>query len=281
LRIDEARKLVDVCLRSANGGDEAAVGVMTALLLGLRASEVTDRVVRDLDDNGRLLWIEFGQDATLEANAEMPPAGARARGKLRAMGSYVALGDSMSIDLYPDSDAQTRLGIAETGLRAASLLFRNVDRVWPEHAGLDLTTRFPSLTLENWTSDGAMIPTVSDELATVAAPDATIAVLEAPMATARAARQRVRRSQRPRRARRWLAATKEHSSGASGPRVPRAQRSRSGSSSRPQSRPGGGGDRPTAGRRRGAVRARWRGGRRRGRARWGGGRRVTWRGRAG
>ncbi|MGH9884969.1 MAG: hypothetical protein ACREBE_05550, partial [bacterium] len=48
LRIDEARKLVDVCLRRANEGDEAAVGVLTAFLLGLRASEVTDRVVRDL-----------------------------------------------------------------------------------------------------------------------------------------------------------------------------------------------------------------------------------------
>jgi site-specific recombinase XerC len=61
LRIDEARKLVDVCLRKANEGDEGAVGVLTAFLLGLRASEVTDRVVRDLDDNGQLLWIEFGR----------------------------------------------------------------------------------------------------------------------------------------------------------------------------------------------------------------------------
>ena len=48
LRIDEARKLVDLCIRRANEGDEATVGAMTAFLLGLRASEVTDRVVRDL-----------------------------------------------------------------------------------------------------------------------------------------------------------------------------------------------------------------------------------------
>jgi hypothetical protein len=52
LRIDEARRLVDMCIREANQGDEAAVGVLTAFLLGLRASEVTDRVVRDLDDEG-------------------------------------------------------------------------------------------------------------------------------------------------------------------------------------------------------------------------------------
>jgi hypothetical protein len=46
LRIDEARKLVDLCITEANAGDDAAVGVLTALLLGVRASEITDRVVR-------------------------------------------------------------------------------------------------------------------------------------------------------------------------------------------------------------------------------------------
>jgi integrase len=72
LRIDEARKLVDLCLRKANEGDEAAVGVLTAFLLGLRASEVTDRVVRDLDDNGRLLWIEFGKTRRARRTLEVP-----------------------------------------------------------------------------------------------------------------------------------------------------------------------------------------------------------------
>ena len=45
----------------ANVGNDAAVGVLTALLMGMRASEVTDRVVRDLDDEGCLLWIEVGK----------------------------------------------------------------------------------------------------------------------------------------------------------------------------------------------------------------------------
>jgi integrase len=72
LRIDEARKLVDVCIREANEGDEAAVGTLTAFLLGLRASEVTDRVVRDLDDNGRLLWIEFGKTKRSRRTLEVP-----------------------------------------------------------------------------------------------------------------------------------------------------------------------------------------------------------------
>jgi integrase len=72
LRIDEARKLVDVCLRKANQGDEAAVGALTAFLLGLRASEVTDRVVRDLDDDGRLLWVDFGKTKRSRRTLEVP-----------------------------------------------------------------------------------------------------------------------------------------------------------------------------------------------------------------
>jgi integrase len=72
LRIDEARKLVDVCIRRANEGHEGAVGALASFLLGLRASEVTDRVVRDLDDNGRLLWIEFGKTKRSRRTLEVP-----------------------------------------------------------------------------------------------------------------------------------------------------------------------------------------------------------------
>jgi lysophospholipase L1-like esterase len=75
-------------------------------------------------------------------------------------GSYVALGDSMSIDLYPEHDARDRLGVEHIGLGAASLLFRNVDALWPEHAGRDLATPFPTMAFINRTSDGAFIDTV-------------------------------------------------------------------------------------------------------------------------
>jgi integrase len=73
LRIDEARKFVDLAIKKADAGDDASVGVLTALLLGLRASEVTDRVVRDLDDGGRLLWIEFGKTKRARRTLEVPP----------------------------------------------------------------------------------------------------------------------------------------------------------------------------------------------------------------
>jgi integrase len=45
--------------------------------MGMRASEVTDRAVRDLDDNGKLLWIEVGKTKrsrrTLEVSVLLRP----------------------------------------------------------------------------------------------------------------------------------------------------------------------------------------------------------------
>lgn len=83
---------------------------------------------------------------------------------------YLALGDSMSIDLYPDGDAAERLGCTETGLGAASLLHRNVESVWPEFAGKDLRSIDASVAFENRTSDGAMIGTVLDDQLSGVAP---------------------------------------------------------------------------------------------------------------
>lgn len=44
-------------------------------------------------------------------------------------GLYVALGDSMSIDPYPQNDAWARWSESARGLGAAALLARN-DRLW-------------------------------------------------------------------------------------------------------------------------------------------------------
>ena len=55
---------------------------------------------------------------------------------------YIALGDSISIDLYPARDIAERepasQGPPPRGLGAASLLYRNDDVRWPEFAGRDL-----------------------------------------------------------------------------------------------------------------------------------------------
>jgi lysophospholipase L1-like esterase len=66
--------------------------------------------------------------------------------------AYIALGDSMSIDLYPALD----LGQPEdTPLGASALLFRNQEKFWPQFSGRDLLSANPHLAFVNLTEDGA------------------------------------------------------------------------------------------------------------------------------
>ena len=87
--------------------------------------------------------------------------------------SYVALGDSMSIDLYPALDAGevdvavalervTHAG-AVAPLGAASLLYRNDDVRWPEEQGADLVSYYPGIEHRNLSTDGATIGDVFGE----------------------------------------------------------------------------------------------------------------------
>lgn len=62
LRVDESRKLREFCL--AEPGDQHRVITLAYLLLGARASELVKRDVRDLDDNGNLLWINRTKTVT-------------------------------------------------------------------------------------------------------------------------------------------------------------------------------------------------------------------------
>jgi integrase len=57
LTIDEARKWSAEALRQAEAGDAGAIAALLTVTLGLRASEITRRKVRDLDDGGRLLRV--------------------------------------------------------------------------------------------------------------------------------------------------------------------------------------------------------------------------------
>lgn len=80
---------------------------------------------------------------------------------------YLALGDSMSIDLYPALDVgEIDVAVAlerrvEAGsiapLGAASLLERNDDARYPEFAGRDLRTRWPDIETRDLAMDGATI----------------------------------------------------------------------------------------------------------------------------
>jgi integrase len=71
LRLDEARRFLLACYADAHpiGGVAAAA----ALTLGVRSSEILDREVRDLDDDGRTLWIDRGKTANARRRVAVPP----------------------------------------------------------------------------------------------------------------------------------------------------------------------------------------------------------------
>lgn len=72
LRIDEARKWTATAIELADDGDIGAVVALVALLLGMRASEIISRVVRDVDDDGRLLWIPDSKTETGKRTLRIP-----------------------------------------------------------------------------------------------------------------------------------------------------------------------------------------------------------------
>ena len=86
---------------------------------------------------------------------------------------YIALGDSMSIDLFPALDAgEIDIAVAlerdptvgkVAPIGAASLLYQNDDARWPEDQGDDLVSRYPGIVLQNLASDAATIGDVFGE----------------------------------------------------------------------------------------------------------------------
>ena len=86
---------------------------------------------------------------------------------------YIALGDSVSIDLYPALDAgEIDVAVAlerdanagrVAALGAASLFYRNDEARWPEEIGNDLVSRFPAIEYENFAMDGATVGDVFGE----------------------------------------------------------------------------------------------------------------------
>ena len=57
LRVDEARKWLVKAVGLADDGEDGAIAALLALVMGMRADEIVSRAVRDLDDDGKLLWI--------------------------------------------------------------------------------------------------------------------------------------------------------------------------------------------------------------------------------
>jgi GDSL-like Lipase/Acylhydrolase family len=86
---------------------------------------------------------------------------------------YLALGDSMSIDLYAALDAGlTDVSVALERIEASgnvapvgapSLFYKNDESLWPEEIGNDLLSRFPKMTYRRLAVDGATIGDVFGE----------------------------------------------------------------------------------------------------------------------
>ncbi len=72
LRIDEARKLEAVALGRAEAGDVAALGTLLMIYLGLRQGEVAERLPRDIDDDGRVLWVPSGKTKNARRRLKIP-----------------------------------------------------------------------------------------------------------------------------------------------------------------------------------------------------------------
>lgn len=72
LRIDEARRWYAVALAEAKRGKEGAVAALMAALLNARCSEIVQRHVRDLDDDGWVLWIVDTKTAAGSRTLEVP-----------------------------------------------------------------------------------------------------------------------------------------------------------------------------------------------------------------
>lgn len=73
LRIEEARRFTQTVLELfETSGHALPIGALVALVMGLRTQEVLLREVRDLDDGGRLLWIDEGKTANAKRHLEDP-----------------------------------------------------------------------------------------------------------------------------------------------------------------------------------------------------------------
>jgi integrase len=69
LRVDEARRFLTTALAE---NSDAGLAAAMALLLAMRASEITNRVARDVDDGGRILWIERAKTRAGDRQLEIP-----------------------------------------------------------------------------------------------------------------------------------------------------------------------------------------------------------------
>ena len=73
LRLEEARRFVQVALNDYETHRRPmALAAVIALTMGLRASEILQRKVRDLDDDCGILWIDSGKTRNAKRHLQIP-----------------------------------------------------------------------------------------------------------------------------------------------------------------------------------------------------------------
>lgn len=72
LRIDEARRWMARATELADQGEPGAIAALMTLIMGMRCSEIVSRTVRDLDDQGRVLWITDSKTAKGKRTLQVP-----------------------------------------------------------------------------------------------------------------------------------------------------------------------------------------------------------------
>jgi hypothetical protein len=70
---DEAKRSLECALGLGRRGDVGAVSAATASVLGMRASEIAERIVRDLDAGGTKLRITSAKTAAGVRTMKVPP----------------------------------------------------------------------------------------------------------------------------------------------------------------------------------------------------------------
>jgi integrase len=99
LRIDEARAFLVTALAEKT---DAGLAAAMALLMGLRATELVTRVVRDVDDGCRVLWVD--EDGGAELKTESSERHLEIPSTVRARVAALIKGREPNVRLFPDVD---------------------------------------------------------------------------------------------------------------------------------------------------------------------------------
>jgi integrase len=99
---DEGNRLGAVCFAE---GSEASTAVLMCMLMGMRASEVLSRVVRDIDRGGKYLRIDDNEQLCFLTKTEKSKRTVKIQSLLQPVLAAMAAGKSPTDPLFPGTAA--------------------------------------------------------------------------------------------------------------------------------------------------------------------------------